>query len=133
MELARLWRKRGKRQGVFFTVPSLRPIPLTSRAISDFLSGRKASDEQARQTAAKVITDVRTGGFEAVCAYSKKFDGLALTRKGALATREEMLEAGKSLSPAQRRAMLLMKKKIERFARVQKASMGKVRLMGNDG
>ena len=133
MEMARIWRTRGKRQGVCFTVPSLRPVTLTSRAIYDFLSGRKASDESARQTAAKVIADVRAGGFDAIYAYSKKFDGLALTRKGAFATREEMLQAEQSLLPAQRRAMLLMKGKIERFARLQKSRMGKIAMKGKEG
>ena len=133
MKRARTWRTRGKRQGVCFTLPSLRPVPLSSRAISDFLSGRKASDESARETAAKVIEDVRAGGFDAICAYSRKFDGLALTRKSALATSEEMLDAERALTPQQRRAMLLMKRKIERFALLQKSKMGKVALRDKQG
>ena len=129
----RKWWKRGKRQGVCVTLPSLRPVPLTSRAISDFLSGRKASDEAARQTAAKVIAAVRAAGFAALSAYSEKFDGLTLTRENAFATSEEMREAERVLLPSQRRAMLLMKRKIERFALLQKASMGKVSLKGSEG
>jgi len=114
-------------------VPSLRPVLLTSRAISDFLAGRKASNEPARVTAAKVMADVRAGGFGALAEYSRKFDDFALTQKTALATREEIREAEQSLLPEQRRAMLLMKRKIERFARFQKASAGKVSLGGNEG
>jgi histidinol dehydrogenase len=112
---------------------SLIPAPLTRKAISGFAASRRAQDEKARATAERIAADVRLGGFKALARYSRQLDGFAITRRNALASRREMDGAEKSLLPAQRKAMLLMKGKLERFARLQKSGMRKVRLEGKEG
>jgi len=79
------------------------------------------------------VEDVRLQGFEAVKEYSRRLDGFALSLENAFASRQEIADAERSLLPAQREAMLEMKRRVEAFARAQKASMGEVSLEGKDG
>ena len=130
---ARLWRTRGKRQGVCFTLPSLAPVPLTRKAISGFLASRRAQEDGAREIALKIVDDVRLQGFEAVNEYSRRLDGFALSPGNANVSQQEIEDAENSLLPSQREAMLEMKARVEAFARAQKASMGEICLEGKDG
>ncbi|MCX6771896.1 MAG: histidinol dehydrogenase [Candidatus Micrarchaeota archaeon] len=122
-----------KRQGVCFTLPSLSPVPLTRKAVSDFSASRYAQEAGAREIAAKIVEDVQLRGFEAVREYSRLLDGFELTPENALASRQEIADAGKSLAPAQREAMLEMKGRVEAFALMQESRMGDVSLVGKEG
>ncbi len=109
------------------------PIPLTPTSISDFISIRRADDKKARETAAQMLSDVRSRGFPALAAYSRKFDGFGLTRQTAIIKREEFDEAVSCVTAEQRQAMRKMNDKIVSFALLQKATMGEISQKSKDG
>jgi len=66
---------------------------------------------------------VRQRGFDAVAEYSRKFDGFGLTRSNTAVTPQEFREARALVSIAERRAIIEMKRRIEGFAKFQRAAI----------
>ncbi len=59
----------------------MRILKLTPATEKFLLRARQQRDSEAERVAAKIIADVRRRGDEALFAYAKKFDGIALTAK----------------------------------------------------
>ncbi|MDO8339184.1 MAG: histidinol dehydrogenase [Candidatus Burarchaeum sp.] len=109
------------------------PTSLTSTSIPDFISLRRTEDKNARETAARILSDVQSRGFSAIAAYSRKFDAFNLTKQNCLITREEFDEAASRVTPGQRQAMRKMKGRLESFALLQKSKMDDVSQKSKDG
>jgi histidinol dehydrogenase len=114
-------------------VPSLAPEKITKKAMSDFALGRGAQDGMARETASRIVDDVRQRGLDAIQEYTEKLDGVRLGAEEIAVPQEEMLEAAKSLLPQQKQAMLEMKGRIETFAALQRSKMGEILQEGEEG
>lgn len=94
---------------------------------------RKQSGNNASETAAKILADVKARGFAAVADYTKRFDGAVITPENFAATGKELAEAEASLLSQQREAMLEMRDRIASFASAQKSMLREVAQETADG
>src|ERR1700730_1843617 len=73
-------------------------LRLTSAVEKRLLAARERRDVQAEKVAAKIIADVRRRGDAALCSWTKKLDGIDLTRAGMWVSQREIEEAQQSVS-----------------------------------
>ena len=76
----------------------MRILPLTDRNERKILASRRASSRDAERVAARIISDVRRRGDQALFSWTKRFDRLALGPRNIWVARPEMLAARKSVS-----------------------------------
>ena len=76
---------------------------------------------------------MQENGFEAVAKYTEQFDGASITLANVLATQSEINNATNTLLPEEKRAMKEMKKRIQRFVKIQKNSMKDVVWRNKEG
>src|SRR6202167_3741143 len=76
----------------------MRILPLTDRNERKILASRRASSRDAERVAARIISDVRRRGDQALFSWTKRFDRLALGPRNIWVARGEMLAARKSVS-----------------------------------
>lgn len=69
-------------------------------AFKKFLSSRGQSSKNVRAAVEKIIADVAKNGDKALFAYTRKFDGFAVTTKNIRVTEKEIAAAGKQCAPA---------------------------------
>jgi len=94
-------------------------FPRDRKAIEERLAAAAALEAKRLGAVERIVERVRRDGDRALVELAEKFDGVKL-RKGDLRVAPEHLdEAWKSLTPAQRRAFSLAKRRIERFHRRQ--------------
>lgn len=94
------------------------------RAFERRLALLEARGDQAsakvEQAVRKIVTDVRRRGDAALFAYTKRFDGVALTARTVEVPQAELAEAAASLSPAVRSALRLAARRVTAFHRRQR-------------
>ena len=73
-------------------------LKLTSTVEKKLLAARERRDVQGEKVAAKIIADVRRRGDAALCSWTKKLDGIDLTRAGMWVSQREIEEAQQSVS-----------------------------------
>jgi histidinol dehydrogenase len=95
-------------------------------AAPGFAAAFEALLDEARQTTAQVdgvvagiIADIRTRGDEALCAYTERFDRIALTPDRLRITVEEIDAAAAGIAPNLAAALDLAARRIEAFHRAQ--------------
>jgi histidinol dehydrogenase len=76
----------------------MRILPLTDRNERKILASRRASSRDAERVAARIVSDVRRRGDQALFSWTKRFDRLALGPRNVWVGRGEMLAARKSVS-----------------------------------
>lgn len=91
--------------------------------VSEYSLSRRQANEEARRISSSILKEVKARGFAAVAEYTEKFDGISITKKNVLVTSAEIDKAVSSLSSEERSAMLEMKKRLEGFSKVQKATL----------
>jgi histidinol dehydrogenase len=79
-------------------------VKLTSGVERRLLRSRRERDLQAQRAAARIVADVRRRGDVALCAWSKKFDGVDL-RSGWWVSQREIEKAGNAASKELRGAI----------------------------
>lgn len=101
-------------------------VPTKGRAFERRLALLEARGEQAsekvEQAVRKIVTDVRRRGDAALFAYTKRFDGVALTARTVEVPRAELAEAAAALPPAVRSALRLAARRVTAFHRRQRQS-----------
>jgi histidinol dehydrogenase len=76
----------------------MRILPLTEATQRKVLASRRDSSREAELIAARIISDVRRRGDAALCAWTKKFDRVALTPKTVWVSRAELAQARRGIS-----------------------------------
>jgi len=94
-------------------------IPLTAAVEKRFLGARQRRDVAAERTAARIVSDVRRRGDAAVFAWTKKLDGLELTRENVWVSRDEIRATPRSASREFVKAVKHAARNVERVARKQ--------------
>jgi histidinol dehydrogenase len=79
------------------TVPVL---SLTPAAQEKVLASRRDSSRAAERVAARIIQEVRRGGDAALFAYTRRFDGVALSAKTVWVSRAELRQASREVPEA---------------------------------
>jgi histidinol dehydrogenase len=97
----------------------IRVVPLTEPVAREILAARERRDHAAERAAARIIRDVRRRGDRAVFAWTRRLDGLALSRANLWVSRAERRAAWQAASPALRRAIAHAARNIRRVARAQ--------------
>lgn len=77
----------------------MRILPLTEATQRKVLASRRDSSRDAERIAAKIVSDVRRRGDASLFAWTKKFDGVALTAKTVWVSRAELAQASREVSP----------------------------------
>jgi len=77
----------------------MRILKLTPTVEERLLSARRGRDARADRIASHIVADVRRRGDSALCAWTKRLDGLDLRQCGMKVPRQELESAGKSASP----------------------------------
>ena len=83
----------------------MRILRLTRAVEKRLLTARERRDVQAEKVATKIIADVRRRGDAAVLSWTKKLDGINLTRRGIWVSQREIEEAQESVSADFQRAV----------------------------
>jgi len=93
-----------------------------------FLEGRgeRISGDVERRVRT-IVDGVRRRGDAALFAYTKRFDGVALTSRTVEVPRREMAQAERALAPGVRRALRLAARRIEAFHRRQRPASWRFR------
>ncbi|MGD9764573.1 MAG: histidinol dehydrogenase [Candidatus Binatia bacterium] len=89
--------------------------PGFARAFARVRAVRGADQRRAEAAAAAIVAAVRRRGDRALIAYTKRFDGLALTPARLRVSDSELREAAAGLPPAVRRALTLAARRIRAF------------------
>src|ERR1700683_4089203 len=76
----------------------MRILPLTDRNERKILASRRASSRDAERVAARIISDVRRRGDQALFSWTKRFDRLALGPRKVWVARSELTAARRSVS-----------------------------------
>jgi len=126
--LVSIWWNKRERQGVCFT-----PLILDAESVLGYLKGREMLGNSASQAAKGIMREVEERGFAAVAEYSRKFDGVEMTRESVAVDEKELREAETSLTDEEKEAMLEMKGRIAKFAKVQKAALQEIVQTDADG
>ena len=71
----------------------MRILKLTSKTEADLLKLRQAHDREAYRVASRIIADVQRRGDRALAEWSKKLDGVDLSKSGLWITKKEMAAA----------------------------------------
>ncbi len=71
----------------------MRVLPLTPATQEKVLASRRDSSRAAERVAARIVEDVRRRGDAALFAYTKRFDGVALSAKNVWVSRAELKQA----------------------------------------
>ena len=98
-----------------------------------YSASRRLQNEGARKAASAIVADVKVRGLSAVLEYTAKLDGVKLNRKSIFASADEIGRAFGSLSPDEKQAMLEMRDRIARFARLQRSMLSSVVQKNADG
>ena len=77
----------------------MRILKLTPRTEKWLLARRAQRDDEAQSVAAEIVADVRKRGDAALLAWTKKLDGLDLSRDGVWISKEEIRSAKAQVSP----------------------------------
>ena len=77
----------------------MRILKLTPRTEKWLLARRAQRDDEVQSVAAKIVADVRKRGDSALFAWTKKLDGLDLSRGGVWISKEEIRTAKAQVSP----------------------------------
>jgi len=72
---------------------------------------------ETRKTVEQILSDIRSGGDTALCAYTAKFGGPKLKATGVRVTPAEIRKARAALTPAIRKALAASLKNVTAFAR----------------
>ena len=97
----------------------MRILKLTATIEKQLLRTRLRHDAQATRVAARIIETVRRRGDAALFAWTKKLDGIDLTREGLWASRREMREARDAVNVNFLRALKHAADNIRRVAEKQ--------------
>jgi histidinol dehydrogenase len=97
----------------------MRMLELTAAVERRFLRGRQHRDRAAERIVARIISEVRRRGDAAIFAWTKKLDGLELTRDSIWVSRDEMRAAARSVSSEFVRAVKHAARNIRRVAEKQ--------------
>jgi histidinol dehydrogenase len=97
----------------------MRIVKLTPALETQLLHARQHRDVEAARIAARIISDVRRRGDQALFAWAKKLDGTDLRRDGIWISRREMTLAAKSVSGDFARAVKHAARNVQRVAEKQ--------------
>jgi histidinol dehydrogenase len=99
-------------------------LPTRGRAFEARLALLEARGEQAsgkvEETVRKIVGDVRRRGDAALFAYTKRFDGVALTARTVEVPRAELADAAAALPASVRGALKLAARRVAAFHRRQR-------------
>ncbi len=98
----------------------MRILPLTKANAEKLLSGRCRRDLAAERVAARILADVRRLGDAALFGWTRRLDGIALTRTTLWIERREFAEAQRQVSRDFLRAIKHAARNIRRVAECQK-------------
>ncbi|HEX2713127.1 MAG TPA: histidinol dehydrogenase, partial [Candidatus Acidoferrales bacterium] len=98
----------------------MRVIPLTRANTRRLLAGRRGRDVAAERAAARILADVRRRGDAAVLAWTRRFDGVALTPATLWIGRGELARARRRVSREFLHALEHAARNIRRVAERQK-------------
>jgi histidinol dehydrogenase len=91
-------------------------VKLTRSLEKQLLRARQHRDVEAERIAARIVSDVRRHGDQALFAWAKKLDGTDLRRDGIWISRHEMAAAAKSVSGDFARAVKHAARNVQRVA-----------------
>lgn len=97
----------------------MRILKLTPAVERNLLRARHERDREAECIAAKIIADVRKRGDSALFAYTKKFDGVDLSRSGVWISQREINASRKQVSAEFLSALRHAERNIRRVAEKQ--------------
>lgn len=97
----------------------MRILTLTPAAEAKLMRRREAEDRTAQRIAARIVADVRKRGDAALNAWSRKLDGVDLSRGGLWVSRGEMAAAKKRVSREFLRAVALAVRNVRLVAEHQ--------------
>jgi len=97
----------------------MRILRLAPRTEKWLLVRRAQRDDEAQSVAAEIVADVRKRGDGALFAWTKKLDGLDLSRVGVWISKEEIRTAKAQVSPDFLKAIRRIAKNVRRVAEQQ--------------
>jgi histidinol dehydrogenase len=98
----------------------MRILKLTEAVAKRFIARRSAHDAEAERTAARILNDVRRGGDVALARWSRRLDGLRLTRANLWISRAEIQAARRGAPRELLRAIENAARNIRRVAEQQR-------------
>jgi histidinol dehydrogenase len=98
----------------------IRIASLTEPLARELLAARRRRDQAAERAAARIIRDVRRRGDRAVFAWTRRFDGVPLSKANLWVSRAERRAAWPAAGPALQRAIAHAARNIRRVARAQR-------------
>jgi histidinol dehydrogenase len=97
----------------------MRILKLTAKTEAALLKARQMHDQEAYRVASRIIADVQRHGDRAIAEWSKKLDGINLSRAGLWIDKKEMAAAGRRVDRNFLRAVEHAAKNVRRVAERQ--------------
>src|SRR6202158_2890624 len=97
----------------------MRILKLTDAVAERFLARRSSHDAAAERVAARILADVRRGGDAALFRWTRRLDGITVTRDTMWVGRAELRAASREVSPELLRAIKHAARNIRRVCRQQ--------------